>query len=76
MPGCGHLISGCWPLRHVLTWQRYLKMSKLNESAIEDLAVKYFKRLGYSHIHAPDIAPDGNHPERIRKVEATAAFTA
>ncbi|MDP1559687.1 MAG: type I restriction endonuclease subunit R [Nitrosomonas sp.] len=41
-------------------------MSKLNESAIEDLAIQHFERLGYSHIHAPDIAPDGDHPERTR----------
>ncbi len=41
-------------------------MSKLTESAIEELAIQYFERLGYSHIHAPDIAPDGDHPERCR----------
>jgi len=41
-------------------------MSKLTESAIEDLAIKLFEQLGYSPIHAPDIAPDGDHPERSR----------
>ena len=41
-------------------------MSKLTESAIEELAIKLFEQLGYSHIHAPDIAPDGDHPERTR----------
>lgn len=41
-------------------------MSKLTESGIEDLAIKLFERLGYSHIYAPDIAPDGDHPERNR----------
>ena len=41
-------------------------MSKLTESAIENLAIKLFEQLGYSHIYAPDIAPDGNHPERTR----------
>lgn len=41
-------------------------MSKLTESAIEALAIQLFEQLGYSHIHAPDIAPDGNHPERAR----------
>lgn len=41
-------------------------MSKLTESAIEALAIQLFEQLGYSHIHAPDIAPDGNHPERTR----------
>ncbi|MBX9637547.1 type I restriction endonuclease subunit R [Nitrosomonas sp.] len=41
-------------------------MSKLTESAIEALAIQLFEQLGYSHIHAPDIAPDGNRPERTR----------
>jgi type I restriction enzyme, R subunit len=41
-------------------------MSKLTESAIEDFAIKLFERLGYSYIHAPDIAPDSEHPERSR----------
>ncbi len=41
-------------------------MAKLTESAIEELAIKLFEQLGYSYIHAPDIAPDGDHPERTR----------
>ncbi len=41
-------------------------MTKLTESAIEALAIQHFERLGYSHIHAPDISPDGDHPERTR----------
>lgn len=41
-------------------------MSRLTESAIEDFAIKLFERLGYSYIHAPDIAPDGEKPERSR----------
>ncbi len=41
-------------------------MSKLTEPAIENLAIKLFEQLGYSTIHAPDIAPDGDHPERTR----------
>ncbi|MDD2465788.1 MAG: type I restriction endonuclease subunit R [Desulfobulbus sp.] len=39
-------------------------MSRLTESAIEEFAIKLFERLGYSYIHAPDIAPDGDNPER------------
>ena len=39
-------------------------MGRLTESAIEDFAIKLFERLGYSYIHAPDIAPDGDSPER------------
>jgi len=41
-------------------------MSRLTESAIEDFAIKLFERLGYDYIHAPDIAPDGDRPERGR----------
>lgn len=41
-------------------------MSKLTESAIEELAIKLFTQLGYSPVYAPDIAPDGDHPERAR----------
>jgi|CXWL01.1.fsa_nt_gi type I restriction enzyme R subunit len=41
-------------------------MSKLTESAIEDFAIRLFERLGYSYIHAPDIAPDSDRPERSR----------
>ena len=39
-------------------------MTKLTESAIEDFAIKLFERLGYSYVYAPDIAPDGDNPER------------
>ncbi|MDV6346493.1 type I restriction endonuclease subunit R [Nitrosomonas sp. Is35] len=41
-------------------------MSKLTESAIEALAIQLFEQLGYSAIYAPDIAPDGDQPERTR----------
>jgi type I restriction enzyme, R subunit len=41
-------------------------MSKLTESAIEDFAIKLFVRLGYTHLYAPDIAPDSATPERSR----------
>lgn len=41
-------------------------MTRLTESAIEDFAIKLFERLGYDYIHAPDIAPDGDRPERSR----------
>ena len=39
-------------------------MSKLTESSIEDFAIKLFERLGYRYVYAPDISPDGEHPER------------
>jgi type I restriction enzyme R subunit len=38
--------------------------SKLTESAIEAFAIRLFERLGYTHNHGPDIAPDGATPER------------
>ena len=41
-------------------------MTKLTESAIEDFAIKLFERLGYAYVHAPDIAPDSDTPERSR----------
>lgn len=39
---------------------------KLNESAIEDFAIQLFVRQGYTHLYAPDIAPDSPTPERSR----------
>lgn len=39
-------------------------MNRLTESAIEAFAIKLFERLGYSYIYAPEIAPDGERPER------------
>ena len=41
-------------------------MSRLTESAIETFAIQLFERLGYDYIYAPDIAPDGDRPERSR----------
>ncbi|NVH64536.1 type I restriction endonuclease subunit R [Pseudomonas simiae] len=39
-------------------------MATLTESAIETFAIKLFERLGYDYIHAADIAPDSDNPER------------
>jgi type I restriction enzyme R subunit len=39
-------------------------MSKLTESTIEELAITLLEGQGYKYIYAPDIAPDGNKPER------------
>ena len=39
-------------------------MTCLTESAIEDFSIELFERLGYDYIHAPDVAPDGDAPER------------
>lgn len=39
-------------------------MSHISESAIEEFAIKLFERLGYNYLYAPEIAPDGERPER------------
>jgi hypothetical protein len=39
-------------------------MGKITESSIENFAIKLFEQLGYSYVYAPDIAPDGENPER------------
>lgn len=36
----------------------------ITENEIEEIGLEYLARLGYSVIHAPDISPDGEHPER------------
>jgi type I restriction enzyme, R subunit len=41
-------------------------MPNITENAIEVFAIQLFEKLGYSHVYAPDIAPDGEHPERSR----------
>ena len=40
-------------------------MTKRTESQIEEFAIALFRRLGYEYIYGPDIAPDGERPERI-----------
>ena len=39
-------------------------MSKLTESAIEELTINLLEGQGYKYIYGPDIAPDGDNPER------------
>lgn len=39
-------------------------MNNLTEDKIEQLSINFLKELGYSYIHGPDIAHDGNSPER------------
>jgi len=39
-------------------------MNKLTESAIEDFAITVLEGLGYRYVYAPEIAPDGDNPER------------
>ena len=39
-------------------------MTKITENIIEQFAIDLLERLGYQYIYAPDIAPDGEKPER------------
>lgn len=39
-------------------------MTRLTENKIEEFAIKLLERLGYEYVYAPDIAHDGENPER------------
>jgi type I restriction enzyme R subunit len=39
-------------------------MTKIVENTIESFAIELLSRLGYEYIYGPDIAPDGENPER------------
>jgi len=39
-------------------------MTKITENDIELYAIEELEELGYTYQHGPDIAPDGDHPER------------
>jgi len=39
--------------------------SYLDEAQVEIVTVDYFRELGYEYIHGPQIAPDGDAPERV-----------
>lgn len=39
-------------------------MTRLTENKIEEFGIKLLERLGYDYIHGPDIAHDGENPER------------
>ena len=39
-------------------------MTKITETTIEEFAIELLERLGYQYIYAPDIAHDGESPER------------
>jgi type I restriction enzyme, R subunit len=39
-------------------------MNKITENTIEEFTIELLERLGYSYIYAPDIAHDGDTPER------------
>ena len=39
-------------------------MSRLTENKIEEFSIQLLEGLGYEYIYAPNIAPDGETPER------------
>ena len=39
-------------------------MTKISENHIELLAIERLEALGYAYVYGPDIAPDGETPER------------
>ena len=39
-------------------------MTHITEHSIEKFAIELLEKLGYEYLYAPDIAPDGNAPER------------
>ncbi len=41
-------------------------MTKLTENSIELLAIEKLEALDYDYLYAPNIAPDGDNPERSR----------
>ncbi|NQE05823.1 hypothetical protein C5S32_08125 [ANME-1 cluster archaeon GoMg1] len=41
-------------------------MNHITESAIEEFAIELLEKSGYQYVHAPNIAPDSDTPERNR----------
>ena len=39
-------------------------MSAVSETEVEDIALEWFRELGYTGLHGPDIGPEGATPER------------
>ena len=39
-------------------------MAFINEEDLEDISIEWFKDIGYSFVHGPNLAPDGPSPER------------
>ena len=38
-------------------------MPLINEDLLENNSLEWFKEIGYSFVHGPDISPDGNSPD-------------
>ncbi len=39
-------------------------MTKISENEIELFTIELLEKLGYEYVYAPNIAPDGEQPER------------
>ncbi len=39
-------------------------MKRITENSIEEFAIELLEKLGYESVYGPDIAPDGETPER------------
>ena len=39
-------------------------MAFMTEEELEMMSLEWFKEIGYSFVHGPDLAPDGKSPER------------
>ena len=39
-------------------------MSLIDEDQVEQIAIDWFKGLGYDYLNGYDIAPDGDNPQR------------
>ena len=39
-------------------------MSLIDENLIEETSIEWFEDLGYQYVYGPNIAPDGDFPER------------
>ncbi len=44
-------------------------MTRITENTIEEFSIELLERLGYQYIYAPDIAHDGEKPERASYTE-------
>ena len=39
-------------------------MAFMTEEDLENISIEWFKEIGYSFVHGPDLASDGESPER------------
>jgi type I restriction enzyme, R subunit len=59
---CKQLIISIFLCNCYVTEQQYEKQH--HRKRIEEIAIAYLQKLGYSYLPGPVISPDGEHPER------------